>query len=154
GEWAAARTGRDPAAVQAFLQRHPESARHQEAQQLLAQLEWDGLDRNDRAALERFGARHRGSPLAQQAAAEIARLDRESAAAAAKTAEQKIAADRAEIAKVFATYSAGFDKKDMALLRSVWPGLPEASLAPAFRGKGEIHSQLQPLANPEINGNQ
>jgi serine/threonine-protein kinase len=154
GEWAAARAGRDPAAIQAFLQKHPESARRQEAQQLLTQLEWDGLDRNDRSALDRFAARHRGTPLAQQAAAEIARLDRESAASASKAAEQKLAADRNEISSVFATYSTAFEKKDLALLKTVWPNLPESNLSQAFHGKGEIHSQLRPLAAPELSGNQ
>jgi hypothetical protein len=152
GEWAAARSGRDPSAIQAFLQKHPDTVRRQEAQQLLAQLEWDALDRNDRAALERFGARHRGTPLAQQAAAEIARIDREAAASSARVAEQQVSADRGEIAKAFTAYATAFEKKDIGLLKSVWPTLPEASLAQAFRGRGEIRSQLRPLAQAEITG--
>jgi eukaryotic-like serine/threonine-protein kinase len=152
GEWAVARGARDPAAIQAFLQKHPETARRQEAQQLLAQLEWESLDRSDRAALERFAGRHRGTPLAQQAASEIVRLEHDAAVAATRTADQKIAADRDEISKVLALYATAFEKKDLALLKTVWTTLPEASLAQAFRGKGVIRSQLRPLAPAEITG--
>jgi serine/threonine-protein kinase len=151
GEWASARTGRDPVAIQAFLQRHPETVHRQEAQQLLAQIEWDSLDRNDRGALEHFASRHRGTPLAAQAAADIARLEHEAAAAASRTAEQQVAADRSQILKVLATYAAAFETKDLPLLKSVWPAAPE-NLAQALRGKGVIRSQLRPLALAEITG--
>jgi DNA-binding transcriptional regulator YbjK len=119
---------------------------------LLAQLEWDALDRKDRAALERFAAQHRGTPFAQQAAAEIARLDREAATAAAKTLEEQSTTDRNEIAKVLTVYAAAFQKKDLNLLRTVWPDLPQAALAQAFRARGEIHSELRPLASAEFAG--
>jgi len=49
-------------------------------------------------------------------------------------------------------YASAFEKKDLKLLKTIWPGLPEASLAEAFRGKGEIRSQLRPLAPAEIAG--
>src|SRR5262249_34372351 len=88
-DWAVVRPGGDQAAIQAFLQRHPESGHRQEAQRMLAQLEWDVLDRKDRPALERFAARYRGTPLAEQANAEIARIDREAAAAATAAAARK-----------------------------------------------------------------
>jgi hypothetical protein len=151
GEWAAARSGRDRAVIQAFLQKHPDTARRQEAQHLMAELEWDALDRKDRAAVERFAVQHRGTPLAQQAALEIARIDREAAAAAARTAEERLTADRGEISKVLAIYSAAFEKKDINLLKTVWPDLP-AALAQALRGRGEIRSQLRPLAPAEFSG--
>jgi hypothetical protein len=151
-EWMVARAARDRAPIQTFLQKHPDTAHRQEAQQLLAQLEWDALDRKDRAALERFAAQHRGTPFAQQAAAEIARLDREAATAAAKTLEEQSTTDRNEIAKVLTVYAAAFQKKDLNLLRTVWPDLPEAALAQAFRARGEIHSELRPLASAEFAG--
>jgi hypothetical protein len=151
-EWTAVRSGRDQAAIQAFLQKHPNTAHRQEAQQLLAQLEWDGLDKKDRSALERFSVRHRGTPLAQQAASEIARIEREAAAAATRVAEDQTTADRGEISKVLTVYAAAFDRKDLNLLKTVWPGLPEAALAQVFRGRGEIRSQLRPLGPAELTG--
>jgi hypothetical protein len=152
GEWAVAISGRDRAAIQAFLQKHPDTAHRQEAQQMIEQLEWDALDRKDRAALERFAARYRRTPLAQQAAAEIARIDSEAATAAAKTIEDRVAADRAEIARVLAVYATAFEKKDLALLKTVWPNLPETALAPAFRSKGELRQQLRPQSPAEFKG--
>jgi hypothetical protein len=155
-DWAAVRSGRDQAAIQGFLQRHPESAHKQDAQRMLAQIEWDAMDRKDRAALERFAARYRGMPLAEQANSEIARIDREVAtaatAAAAKKAEEQTGAERSEISRVFAAYASAFEKKDLKLLKTVWPDLPEAALAQAFHGKGEIRSQLRALAPPELTG--
>jgi hypothetical protein len=152
GEWSAARSGRDARAVQSFLQKHPETARRHEAQQLLVELEWDALDRKDRAALERFAGRHRGTALAQQAAAEIARIEHETSAAVSKGAEDKAAADRAEISRALALYGSAFEKKDINLLKSVWPNLPEAALTQAFHGKGAIRSELRALAPAELNG--
>jgi hypothetical protein len=159
-DWTAVRSGRDQAALQAFLQKHPDSTHKAEAQRMLAQLEWDAVDRKDRAALERFAARYRGTPFAEPANAEIARLDRESSAAAAaaanaaaaKKAEEQAGADRNEIARVLATYATAFEKKDLQLLKSVWPGLPESTLADAFRGRGQVRSQLRALAPPELAG--
>jgi hypothetical protein len=117
----------------------------------MASIEWDALDRNDRAALERFANRHRGDPLAQQAAAEIARIDRETSAAVVRNAEEKTATDRAEISKTLALYGSAFEKKDLNLLRSVWPTLPEATLSQAF-GKESVRSQLRALAPAELSG--
>jgi hypothetical protein len=152
-EWTIARSARDRASIQAFLQKHPDTTHRHEAQQLLAQLEWDAVDRKDRSALERFTVQHRGTTFAQQAAAEIARIDRETAAAAAaKTVEEQSTTDRDEIAKVLTGYAAAFQKKDLNSLKTVWPNLPEAALAQVFRGKGEIRSELRPLAPAEFNG--
>ena len=127
---------------------------------MLAQIEWDILDRKDRAALERFAARYRGTPLADQANSEIARIDREAAAAAnaatvaaaATRAEVQVAADRNEISKLLTSYAMAFENRDLTLLKTIWPGLPVASLAQAFRGKGGIHSQLRPVAPVELAG--
>jgi hypothetical protein len=143
-----------------FLQKHPNSPHTQEAQQMLAQIEWDALDRKDRSALERYATRYRGTPLADQANSQIARIDRDAtaaanadaAAAAAKRAEEQATADRSEIAKVLTAYATAFEKKDLNLLKSIWPDLPEASFAQAFRGKAGIRSQLRPVAPVELAG--
>jgi serine/threonine-protein kinase len=159
-EWIPVRSGRERAAIQAFLQKHPNGPHTHEAQQMLAQIEWDALDRTDRSALERFATRYRGTPLAEQANSEIIRTDKEKAAvaaaavaaAAAKQAEEQAGADRNEIARVLAVYATAFEKKDLNSLKAIWPGLPEASLAQAFRDKGGIRSQLRPLASVELTG--
>jgi hypothetical protein len=153
-EWAGIRNGRNPAAIEAFLQKHPESPRRAEAQQLLAQLEWDALDRKDRAAVERFVARHKNSPLASQAQAELARMEREAAAAAQKKQEERLASERAEIEKTFAIFATAFERKDLELLRSVWPKPDqEAALAQAFRSRGEeIRQQLRPIGPIDVAG--
>jgi serine/threonine-protein kinase len=151
-EWAAVRSGRSPGAIETFLKTHPNSAHRHEAQQLIAQIEWEALDRKDRSALERFAARHRGTPLGQQAASEIERIEREAEAAATHTAEKQITTDREEIARLLNLYAAAFERKDLNLLKSVWPGLPQAALAQAFRGRGEIRSHLRPLAPAELAG--
>jgi hypothetical protein len=159
-EWASVRSGRDRPAIQTFLQKHPNGPHTQDAQQMLAQIEWDVLDRKDRSALERFATRYRGTQLAEQANSEIARIDRETtvaanaaaAEAAAKRAEEQAGADRNEIARVLSAYATAFEKKDLDLLKTIWPDLPEASLAQAFRVKGGIHSQLRPAAPVELAG--
>lgn len=151
-EWTAARSARDRVAIQTFLQKRPKTLHRQEAEQMLAQLEWEVVDHKDRSALERFAAQHRGNPLAEQAAAEIARMEREATAAAAKTAEDRGAVERAEISKVLTTYSAAFERKDLTLLKTVWPTLPEAALAQVFRGGGAIRSQLRLLGPVELSG--
>lgn len=69
-------------------------------------------------------------------------------------ADDEFAADRREISKVLAAYSTAFDRKDLNLLKSVWPGLPESALVPVFRSKGIIRSELQPLAAVEVSGDQ
>jgi hypothetical protein len=66
--------------------------------------------------------------------------------------EERIAADRAEISRVLSQYAAAFQKKDLDLLKAVWPTLPLATLAPAFRGSGELRSELRPLAPAEFTG--
>jgi hypothetical protein len=146
------RSKKDRASVQAFLRKYPNTSRRQEARQLLAQMDWDALDHKDRAALEQFRAQHADSPLAQQAASELERMAKQAAAAPQKNAGDEVAADRREISKVLALYAAAFDRKDLTLLKSVWPGLPEAALAPVFRGKGIIRSELRPLAEAEVSG--
>jgi serine/threonine-protein kinase len=155
-EWASVRSGRERGALQAFLQKHPDSPHGKDAQQLLAQMEWDGLDRKDRSALERFAARYGSSPLAEQATSEIARIDREttaaSNAAAARRAEEQAGADRNDITRVLSVYATAFEKKDLNLLKTVWPNLPEASLSPVFHAKGGIRSELRPLAPAELAG--
>jgi hypothetical protein len=158
-EWIAVRSGRERAAIQAFMQKHPNGPHTQEAQQMLAEIEWDALDRTDRSALERFATRYRGTSLAEQANSEITRIDRETAsaadataAAAAKRAEEQADADRKEIARVLAVYAGAFEKKDLNSLKAIWPGLPETSLAQAFRDKGGIRSQLRPVAPVELAG--
>jgi serine/threonine-protein kinase len=159
-EWASVRSARDRAAIQTFLQKHPNGPHTQDAQQMLAQIEWDVLDRKDRSALERFATRYRGTQLAEQANSEIARIDRETtiaanaaaAEAAARRAEEQAGADRNEIARVLSAYATAFEKKDLGLLKTIWPDLPEASLAQAFRVKGGIHSQLRPVAPIEFTG--
>jgi predicted Ser/Thr protein kinase len=70
----------------------------------------------------------------------------------ANTAHEQIAADRGEISKVFTVYAAAFEKKDLKLLRTVWPALPETVLAQAFRASDKIRSQLRPLAPAELTG--
>jgi hypothetical protein len=45
-----------------------------------------------------------------------------------------------------------FEKKDLNSLKAIWPRVPEASLAQAFRGKGTIRSQLRPVAPVELAG--
>lgn len=67
-------------------------------------------------------------------------------------ADDELAADSREISKVLAVYAAAFDRKDLSLLKSVWPGLPEAALAPVFHSKGVIRSELQPLAAAAVSG--
>jgi serine/threonine-protein kinase len=94
-------------------------------------------------------------PPPEQANAESARIQRESAAAAAvaaKKAEDQIASDRNEISRLLTTYATAFEKKDLPLLKSVWPSLPESKLSEAFRGRGEIRSQLRALAPAELTG--
>ena len=78
-------------------------------------------------------------------------IDREASAAVTRSVEEKVAADRAEISKALSLYNAAFEKKDITLLKSVWPNLP-AILSQAFRGKEAIRSQLHPLAPPEVTG--
>jgi serine/threonine-protein kinase len=160
-EWASVRSGHDRGALQAFLQKHPDSPHGKDAQQLLAQMEWDALDRKDRSALERFAARYGGSPLSEQANSEIAQIDRETTAvsnataAAAKRTEEQAGADRDEILRVLSVYATAFEKKDLNLLKTVWPNMPEASLASlaqAFHAKGGIRSQLRLLAPAELAG--
>ena len=127
---------------------------------MLAEIEWDALDRTDRSALERFATRYRATSLAEQANSEITRLDRETASAAAtgaaraaaKRAEEQADADRKEIARVLAVYAAAFERKDLNSLKAIWPGLPEASLTQAFRDKGGIRSQLRPVVPVELAG--
>jgi hypothetical protein len=80
-------------------------------------------------------------------------MDQEARATAAKKMEEQTAADGVEIRKVLSLYAAAFDRKDLRLLKSVWPDLPEAALTQAFRAKGEIRSALNPVAPPELNGN-
>jgi serine/threonine-protein kinase len=159
-EWIPVRSGRERAAIQAFLQKHPNGPHTQEAQLMLAQIEWDALDRTDRSALERFATRYRGTSIAEQANSEMIRMDREkataadaaAAATAAKRAEEQAVADRKEIDRVLTAYASAFEKKDLNSLKTIWPGLPEASLAQAFRGKGAIRSQLRPVAPVELAG--
>ncbi|HZS54376.1 MAG TPA: protein kinase [Bryobacteraceae bacterium] len=149
-DWTAARSGTDRAAIQTFIQKYPNSARRAEALQLLAQLDWNALDRKDVSALERFAAEHSATPLAQQATLEIERMKREAAGIAKKKTDNQLTVDREEISRVLTVYAAAFDQKNLNLLKTIWPGLPETALARAFRGKGEIRSQLRPLAAAEV----
>jgi hypothetical protein len=79
-------------------------------------------------------------------------MDKEVAASAPKTADEQLNIDRGEISKVLTVYATAFESKDINLLKTIWPALPEAALKQAFRGKGTIRSQLRPLAAIEIIG--
>lgn len=150
-EWAAARSSKDRTIIQTFLAKYPKTVKRQEALELLAQLDWNALDRNDRSELQRFAAQYSGTALAQQATLEISRKEKEMATTTAKKDEQ-ITSDLSEISKVLAGYATAFERKDLNSLKVLWPGLPEAALAQAFRGKGTIRSQLRPLAPAELTG--
>ena len=154
-DWASARSAKSNAAsLHSFLEKYPNSAHRAEALQLLAEVDWSSVDRNDRAALDRYARQHPGTLLAQQAIVESKRIESEAAASTAKKMEDQTVTAREEIVKLFATYSSAFEAKDLALLRRVWPAMPERALGQTFRAKGVIHSQLQPIAAIQVSGDQ
>jgi hypothetical protein len=65
--WKGLRGSRNPADLRAFVQRFPNGPHTQAANQLIQQIEWEGVDKSNVQALEAYIARHTGDAHSAEA---------------------------------------------------------------------------------------
>jgi hypothetical protein len=101
-EWAAVRDASDPALVQSYLDKYPNSAHVAEAQSRIESLTWSRTNQNDAQALRAYVTRFPSGPHAREATARIAELadqiekqNQAKAQAQAKEAAERLAQEKA-----------------------------------------------------------
>jgi eukaryotic-like serine/threonine-protein kinase len=138
-EWEAARSRNDIAALQAFLVKYPNSSHRAEAEQRSAGIAWEKLDRNNRDGLRAFAKQY--PQYAQQALAEIARLEQEA----------RLQADLAAIQQTLTRLTQAFGRKNFQEVAILWPDVP-SSFRSNFQEAREISLRVRPTSQPRIDG--
>jgi serine/threonine-protein kinase len=125
------------------------------------QASWERVDKNNREQLQDYLSHFPAGAHAPEARGRIADLDRQAAEAATAQREReskelekaKTAADEAAIGKVLEALAAAYNRRDIASMQKVWPGVPAAAYRDQFRDAQELSFQLQPTGRPAISGN-
>jgi hypothetical protein len=124
---------------------------------LLERLEWNATNKTSRDALQSFLAKHPSGGFAQQAAAELARIDRDAAARLqAQQEADRLRKERDDVRAVLRSYGEAYASKDANRIAALWPSMPQKDsrdIRQSFRDFQTIKMELRPLAEPEISGN-
>jgi hypothetical protein len=181
-DWDRVRNSNNPDELDDFIRKHPGGANVEEARGRLAQLRaqmdaaaarqaeqtaWNGIDKNNKAALQDFLSRYGAGSHAQDARGLIAGIEKQEAdaiAAAQRLKDQKpkepdqapaASPDFQSIERTLSAYEAAYNAKDLKSLESVWRGMPKSMADATRREFGDakaISFQIRPLEKPTING--
>ena len=180
-DWDRVRNSNNPDELDDFIRKHPGGANVEEARGRLAQLRaqadaaaarqaeqaaWNGIDKNNKAALQDFLSRYGAGSHAQDARGLIAGIDKQEAdaIAAARLKEQKpkepdqtpaASPDYQSVERTLNSYEAAYNAKDLKSLESLWQGMPKGMADATRRQFGDakaVSFQLRPLERPTING--
>jgi tetratricopeptide (TPR) repeat protein len=181
-DWDRVRNSNNPDELDDFIRKHPGGANVEEARGRLAQLRaqmdaaaarqaeqtaWNGIDKNNKAALQDFLSRYGAGSHAQDARGLIAGIEKQEAdaiAAAQRLKDQKpkepdqapaASPDFQSIERTLSAYEAAYNAKDLKSLESVWQGMPKSMADATRREFGDakaISFQIRPLEKPTING--
>ncbi len=182
-DWDRVRNSNNPDELDDFIRKHPGGANVEEARGRLAQLRaqmdaaaarqaeqtaWNGIDKNNKAALQDFLSRYGSGVHAQDARGLIAGIEKQEAeaiAAAQRLKEQKpkepdqappaVSADSQSIERTLSAYETAYNAKDLKSLESLWQGMPKGMADATRREFGDakaISFQIRPLEKATING--
>ncbi len=160
--------------LQDYIRKHPGGAHERDAQSRIDQLrqadtarkeqaDWDGIDKNNKAALQDYLARHAGSSHAQDARTLLDTIQKREAADAAAAAErarqEKLAeqekagksADVQAIQQVLSEFEVAYNNKDPKAMASVYNPLP-AGLASELKQYKSVSFQIRATEPPVVTG--
>jgi hypothetical protein len=144
-------------ALDRFLNKYPQGHDIAAARALASRLQQEEIDwhaaqeGNSLAAYQTFLRNYPQSPYAEQARAEIRKLEAPKAAVAQATANN----DGDAVMSALRRFSQAFDQKDAGQLSSVWPTLRRQELKKirdSFNDAESIHMDLKPTGELRIDG--
>ena len=142
--WQKVQNSTDVAALERFRAAFPNGQFRADASRRIEQLEFDQAARTNTAKSYRdFLAKNPTGSNADRASAELARIDRAT----------QITADRNLAQAAIEMYRQAFERKDVALLKSIWPSLSASdanSFQNFFRIAKTVKLDLQLTGDPEI----
>jgi tetratricopeptide (TPR) repeat protein len=178
-DWDRVRNSNNPDELDDFIRKHPGGANVEEARGRLAQIRsqtdaaaarqaeqtaWNGIDKNNKAALQDFLSRYGAGSHAQDARGLIAGIEKQEAEAIAAAQRVKpkepdqapaVSPDYQSIERTLSAYEAAYNAKDLKSLESVWQSMPKSMADATRREFGDakaISFQIRPLEKPAING--
>jgi hypothetical protein len=176
-DWQAVENSNNPADLDEFVRKHPDSTHATEARNRAVQLRqqiqlnaarqaeqaaWDGTDKNNKAALQDFLSRHGGGTHAQTARNRIAEIERKEADDLAKAqadanekkkAEQRAQDERA-VREVLSNLEAAYRERNLASLKNLYhlDATAQKNAAQEFKDAQTISYVLQSISPPVITG--
>jgi eukaryotic-like serine/threonine-protein kinase len=156
------RVARNPsvADIEEFLQKHPGGANAPEAQRLLERLEWNGTNRNSKAALQQFLSRFGEGSHAQEARSLLAGIEKVEAEAlaalqGAKEQETRTENDLQAVSRTLRAFEDAYNRRDLAELQRLWNPMPSnfvESYRNQFREAKALAFRIRPTGTPSLNG--
>jgi hypothetical protein len=144
--WDLVRDSTDPAAIEEFRRKFPNSSVSGQAALRIEELEWQRASQAHTAdSLRGFISKFPASPHASQAKLDLANLDKAAQATAG----------RALVNEALQRYRDAFGNRDLEALKAVWPSLTRNEMGAFqnfFRAAKTVKLDLTPLAEPEVTG--